>query len=115
MATAGGVTGWRWRDTATPKEWSDATVKIRTIHLRGLTGIMSSAVSTRTSPITFSSSNSWRPTSCPQPLICKVGGPIYADYYKQRMDLEKEKESIETQFQEARRIKNREAVKRLQR
>jgi hypothetical protein len=50
-----------------------------------------------------------------EPVICKVGGPIYADYYKQRMDLEKEKESIETQFKEARRNKNREAVKRLQR
>jgi len=50
-----------------------------------------------------------------EPVICKVGGPVYADYYKQRMDLEKEKESIEAQFKEARRTRNREAAKRLQR
>jgi len=50
-----------------------------------------------------------------EPVICKVGGPLYAEYYKERMDLEKEKETIQTAFKEARRNKNREAVKRLQR
>lgn len=50
-----------------------------------------------------------------EPVICKVGGPLYADYYKQRMDLEKEKETIQTEFKQARRNKNREAVKKLQR
>ena len=50
-----------------------------------------------------------------EPVICKVGGPDYADYYKQRMDLEREKETIQAQFKEARKNRDREAVKRLQR
>jgi hypothetical protein len=50
-----------------------------------------------------------------EPVICKVGGPDYADYYKQRMDLEREKETIQTQFKEARKNKDRETIKRLQR
>jgi hypothetical protein len=51
-----------------------------------------------------------------EPVISKiVASPEYADYYKKRMDLEHEKSSIETAFQEARRSRNREAVKRLQR
>jgi hypothetical protein len=50
-----------------------------------------------------------------EPVILKnVGGPEYADYYKQRMDLEREKNTIEAKFREMRRTKNREGIKELQ-
>jgi hypothetical protein len=49
-----------------------------------------------------------------EPVICKVGGPEYAEYYKKRMDLEREKEAIEARFKEARRARNREELKKLQ-
>ena len=51
-----------------------------------------------------------------EPVISKiVAGSDYGDYYKKRMDLEREKKTIEDQFREARRAKNREAFKKLQR
>jgi cytochrome c553 len=51
-----------------------------------------------------------------EPVISKiVAGPEYSDYYKKRMELEAEKDKIETGFRQARRTRDREAVKRLQR
>jgi hypothetical protein len=51
-----------------------------------------------------------------EPVIEKnVGGPEYADYYKQRMDLEREKLAIQAKFRELRRAKNREGLRQLQR
>jgi cytochrome c553 len=51
-----------------------------------------------------------------EPVISKItNGPEYSDYYKKRMDLEREKNSIEAAFKEARRTRNREALKKLQR
>ncbi len=51
-----------------------------------------------------------------EPVVQKnVGGPEYNDYFKQRMDLEHDKDVIEAKFKEARRTRNREAVKTLQR
>jgi len=51
-----------------------------------------------------------------EPVISKITpGEEYSDYYKKRMDLDREKGVIEPKFREARRAKDREAVKRLQR
>jgi mono/diheme cytochrome c family protein len=51
-----------------------------------------------------------------EPVISKIQpGGDYADYYKKRMDLEREKTAIEEKFREARRSKNRQALKPLQR
>jgi mono/diheme cytochrome c family protein len=51
-----------------------------------------------------------------EPVISKItAGAEYSDYYKQRMDLEREKSSLETQFAQARRARNREAIRKLQR
>ena len=46
-----------------------------------------------------------------EPVICKVGGPPYSDYYKQRMDLEQQKETLEAKLPEARRKRDREALR----
>src|ERR1051325_11185480 len=58
--------------------------------------------------------------SCVEPtfepvILKKVSGPEYGDYYKQRMELEREKETLEAKFREYRRTKNREGLKQLQR
>jgi hypothetical protein len=51
-----------------------------------------------------------------EPVIVKnVGGPDYSDYYKQRMELEHEKEANEAKLRELRRAKNREGLRQLQR
>jgi hypothetical protein len=51
-----------------------------------------------------------------EPVICKITpGPDYTDYYKKRMDLEREKDAIEAKFREMRRSKNRKNVRELQR
>jgi len=51
-----------------------------------------------------------------EPVISKIiSGPDYSDYYKKRMDLEREKETIEAKFREARRNRNREMLRELQR
>jgi mono/diheme cytochrome c family protein len=51
-----------------------------------------------------------------EPVISKItASPEYADYYKKRMDLEREKSSLEEQFQAMRRSRNREGLKKLQR
>ncbi|HWX22353.1 MAG TPA: PSD1 and planctomycete cytochrome C domain-containing protein [Candidatus Binatia bacterium] len=50
-----------------------------------------------------------------EPVITKKFGPDYADYYKQRMELEHEKDSIELKFRELRRARDREGLKKLQR
>src|SRR5205807_1726328 len=51
-----------------------------------------------------------------EPVISKItASPEYSDYYKKRMELEAEKGKIETGFQQARKTRDREAVKRLQR
>ena len=51
-----------------------------------------------------------------EPVICKITpNADYSDYYKKRMDLEREKNEIEAKFREARRSKNRKDVKELQR
>jgi hypothetical protein len=51
-----------------------------------------------------------------EPVILKtVGGPAYSDYYKQRMDLEREGEVIQAKFREMRRTRNREGIRALQR
>jgi hypothetical protein len=42
-----------------------------------------------------------------------VGGPEYADYYKQRMDLERDQLAIQEKFREMRRTKNREGLRQL--
>jgi hypothetical protein len=43
-----------------------------------------------------------------EPVIVKnPGGPDYTDYYKQRMDLEQEKETLENKLREARRNRDR--------
>src|SRR5208283_5418608 len=50
-----------------------------------------------------------------EPIVLKkVGGPEYADYYKQRMELEREKNAIEARFKELRRARDREGLKQLQ-
>jgi hypothetical protein len=48
-------------------------------------------------------------------ILKTVGGPDYADYYKQRMELERQKESIEARFREMRRARDREGLRQLQR
>jgi hypothetical protein len=58
--------------------------------------------------------------SCAEPtfepvIIKNVGGPDYSDYYKQRMDLEREKEANEAKLREFRRTKNREGLRQVQR
>jgi len=51
-----------------------------------------------------------------EPVISKiVSGPEYSDYYKKRMELEREKETFEVKFREMRRARNREGLKELQR
>lgn len=51
-----------------------------------------------------------------EPVISKItSSPEYNDYYKKRMDLEREKSSLEEQFQAMRRSRNREGLKKLQR
>ena len=51
-----------------------------------------------------------------EPVIEKnVGGPEYADYYKQRMELQREMETIQEKFRELRRARNREGLRQLQR
>ena len=51
-----------------------------------------------------------------EPVIEKnVGGPDYSDYYKQRMELEHEKEGLEAKLREYRRTRNREGLRQLQR
>jgi mono/diheme cytochrome c family protein len=51
-----------------------------------------------------------------EPVISKiVSGPEYSDYYKKRMELEREKETIEVKLREARRNRNREVLRELQR
>jgi len=51
-----------------------------------------------------------------EPVISKItAGGDYGDYYKKRMDLEREKEALEAKFKEMRRARNREGLKQLQR
>ncbi len=51
-----------------------------------------------------------------EPVISKVvSSPEYTDYYKKRMDLEREKQAIEAKFREIRRTRNREALRQTQR
>jgi hypothetical protein len=51
-----------------------------------------------------------------EPVISKVtSSPEYSDYYKKRMELEHEKESIEARFRELRRTRDREGLRQLQR
>jgi cytochrome c553 len=51
-----------------------------------------------------------------EPVISKiVAGGDYSDYYKTRMELDRAKKTIEDEFREARRTKNRETFKKLQR
>jgi hypothetical protein len=51
-----------------------------------------------------------------EPVIEKnVGGADYSDYYKQRMELEREKEGLEAKLREYRRTRNREGLRQLQR
>ena len=50
-----------------------------------------------------------------EPVITKtVGGLDYSDYYKKRMELDRQKTATQEQLRQARRAKNREALKRLQ-
>jgi hypothetical protein len=47
-----------------------------------------------------------------EPVITKnLSGPDYADYYKQRMDLEQEKDTLETKLRELRRTRDREGLR----
>jgi hypothetical protein len=49
-----------------------------------------------------------------EPVIVKnPGGPEYTDYYKQRMDLEQQKETLEAKLPEARRNRDREALRQI--
>jgi hypothetical protein len=51
-----------------------------------------------------------------EPVISKVAStPDYSEYYKRRMELEREKKELEAKFIEMRRTRNREGVKKLQR
>jgi hypothetical protein len=52
-----------------------------------------------------------------EPVIQKLvpNDPLYSDYYKKRMALETEKNSIEARFRQVRRSRDREALKALQR
>jgi len=50
-----------------------------------------------------------------EPIIAKnLSGPDYSDYYKQRMDLERERETIGVKLREMRRAGNREGLRQLQ-
>ena len=52
----------------------------------------------------------------PEPIVSKiVNTPDYADYYKQWTRLQQEKETVEAKFREARRTRDREALKKIQR
>ena len=58
--------------------------------------------------------------SCAEPkfepvIIKSPGGPEYSDYYKQRMELESEKEALEAKLPELRRNRDRQGLQRLQR
>jgi hypothetical protein len=47
-----------------------------------------------------------------EPVIVKnLGGPDYSDYYKQRMDLEQEKDTLEAKLRELRRKQDREGLR----
>jgi hypothetical protein len=51
-----------------------------------------------------------------EPVILKnVGGPEYSDYYKQRMELEQEKDTLEAKLRELRRSRDRDGLRQLQR
>src|ERR1044071_6510551 len=51
-----------------------------------------------------------------EPVISKiVGGPEYSDYYKKRMDLEHDKQTLDAKFREIRRTRDRTALRELQR
>jgi hypothetical protein len=51
-----------------------------------------------------------------EPVIQKIPNtPEYKDYYKQRTDLEAKKDEIETKFQAARRSRDRDQIRMLQR
>jgi len=51
-----------------------------------------------------------------EPVIAKnVGGPEYGDYYKQRMELEREKEELGAKLRELRRAGDRAGLRKLQR
>src|ERR1043166_2536502 len=51
-----------------------------------------------------------------EPVISKIeSGPAYSDYYKKRMELDAEKNSLEAKFREARRTRNRQLVQQTQR
>ncbi len=51
-----------------------------------------------------------------EPVISKISpGGDYGDYYKQRMDLERDKNAIDARFAEARRTRNRDGIRKLQR
>src|SRR5205814_8496480 len=57
--------------------------------------------------------------SCVEPedavIVSKmVNTPDYADYFKKWTQLRKEKEAVEAKFREARRTRNREALKQIQ-
>ncbi|HVV00733.1 MAG TPA: DUF1553 domain-containing protein, partial [Verrucomicrobiae bacterium] len=50
-----------------------------------------------------------------EPVICKIKpSAAYSDYYHKRMALESAKETLEKEFRQARRSRNREAAKRIQ-
>ncbi|PWU16754.1 MAG: hypothetical protein C5B50_12830 [Verrucomicrobia bacterium] len=58
--------------------------------------------------------------SCTEPqfepvILKKVGGPEYADYYKQRMELENEKTALEEKIPQLRRSRDRQGIQQLQR
>ena len=51
-----------------------------------------------------------------EPVITKnLSSPEYADYYKQRMDLEREKDELQAKFPELRRKQDRQGLRQLQR
>jgi hypothetical protein len=51
-----------------------------------------------------------------EPVISKtVAGPDYSDYYKKRMELQNEKETLEIKLRELRRTRNREGLRQIQR
>ena len=51
-----------------------------------------------------------------EPVIQRnLSGPEYADYYRQRMELEQEKNALQEKFRELRRTRNREGLRLLQR
>jgi hypothetical protein len=59
-------------------------------------------------------------SSCVEPkfepvIVQHLGGPEYEDYYKQRMALEEEKDTLQAKFPELRRNRDREGLRLLQR